>query len=279
MKINEKYRKVFLVLISLVAVIIIAKRVFFEKLKIVAPNDYVGQVSLVLSNVDILNVDSNGIGYLTEETFNKRQLEPDIYNVNGQKINDRAVGFNPSTFWGLGTTSYAKKENSSNEPETIKYFSFELVPENKKGQKQYYNVDLLKLVDKKKIISNNETSRKTEELSSPFDSLLREFVALHKRIDGLYFGASFYQVEDELRLFLFTCIHQPEIIKGDSEVKGYIDKGKFNLLIVDEKKPLGVECYNINELNEIPKDNNDDMYTAPYRQEYKIKHGRFIRIE
>jgi len=118
-------------------------------LKIVVPKGYTGQVTLVLSNVDknILTVDSNGIGYITKRTFDKTYTPPTVIDQDGKKMNDLCVGYNPTTFWANGTAT------SSEYPDKIKYLSFEIVPKEKAGQKQYYDISLHKLVDRTKLIS------------------------------------------------------------------------------------------------------------------------------
>ena len=66
-------------------------------------------------------------------------------------VSDYCVGFNPSTFWAVGNSSYATEENSSEENIEIQFLSFELVPKNKKGEKQYYSTGLMELVEKTKL--------------------------------------------------------------------------------------------------------------------------------
>lgn len=109
-------------------------QLYSPKLKIIVPDGYKGAVSLVRSNVDknILRIDNNGIGYITKWTFKKTWTPPDVYTKSGDKINDLCVGFNPSTFWGLSKFCcvYGRE---------VKSLSFEIVPVNKKGQKQYYS--------------------------------------------------------------------------------------------------------------------------------------------
>ena len=56
-------------------------------------------------------------------------------------------GYNPTTFWANGTAT------SSEYSDKIRYLSFEIVPKDKAGQKQYYNIDLNKLVDRSKLIT------------------------------------------------------------------------------------------------------------------------------
>lgn len=122
-------------------------QLYSPNLKIIVPENYTGEINLVKSNVsdNILTVDSNGIGYLNEWTFNKLYSKPIVVDQNGTDLTKQCVGFNPSTFFGLGTTS-----SSENNIE-IKSLSFEIVPKEKIGEKQYFNTDLTKLVDVEKI--------------------------------------------------------------------------------------------------------------------------------
>lgn len=124
-------------------------QLYSPTLKIIVPDNYTGEVSLVLSNVDhnILTVDSNGVGYVTKWTFNKTWAEPEVFTKSGKKINNRCVGFNPSTFWGLSKFCCV-------DGKVIKSLSFEIVPEDKIGQKQYYSRGLAGLVDTKKLYSD-----------------------------------------------------------------------------------------------------------------------------
>ena len=117
-------------------------QLYSPTLKIIVPNDYKGKINLVLSNVDnnILTVDSNGIGYLNKWTFNKTYTRPNVVQVDGKNLDKNLVGFNPSTFFG--TTVGGE----------IQSLSFEIVPDDKIGQKQYYSKDLTNLVDKKLVL-------------------------------------------------------------------------------------------------------------------------------
>ncbi|MCL6218465.1 hypothetical protein [Zunongwangia pacifica] len=122
-------------------------QLYSPTLKIVVPENYTGQVSLIKSNVteNILTVDSNGIGYLNEWTFNHTYSKPIVVDVNGKNLEEQLVGFNNSSFFGLGTSATLKNQIE------IKSKSFEIVPEDKTDVKQYYHTNLSKLVDKEKI--------------------------------------------------------------------------------------------------------------------------------
>lgn len=133
--------------ITAIAFAVFHYQLYSPTLKIVVPENYTGQVSLIKSNVteNILIVDTDGIGYLNEWTFNKLYSKPIIVDENGKDLTNQCVGFNPSTFFGLGTATSAEKNRK------IKSLSFEIVPKDKIGEKQYYHTDLWKLVDKEKI--------------------------------------------------------------------------------------------------------------------------------
>jgi len=68
-----------------------------------------------------------------------------VVDVNGKNLEEQLVGFNNSSFFGLGTAT-----TSENGIE-IKSKSFELAPNDKTDEKQYYHTNLSKLVDKEKI--------------------------------------------------------------------------------------------------------------------------------
>lgn len=79
-------------------------QLYSPTLTIKVPNGYRGEINLVLSNVkdNILTVDSNGIGYLTEWTFNKTYSRPIVKQADGKDLDDYLIGFNSSTFFGEG---------------------------------------------------------------------------------------------------------------------------------------------------------------------------------
>ncbi len=122
-------------------------QLYSPTLTIIVPNGYRGEINLVLSNVDgnILTVDSNGIGYLNEWTFNKTYSRPIVKQMDGKNLDNNLVGFNPTTFWAKGQTS------SSENNIKIETLSFEIVSDDKLRQKQYYSIDLSNLVDKTKL--------------------------------------------------------------------------------------------------------------------------------
>ena len=129
-------------------------QLYSPTLKIIVPNGYKGEISLILSNVkdNILIVDTNGIGYINQWTFNHTYTIPQIVDKNGVNLNQQCVGFNPSTFWAEGKSSSANENDKG-----IESLSFEIVPKDKIGQKQNYFIDLTTLANKNliKYTSNN----------------------------------------------------------------------------------------------------------------------------
>lgn len=119
-------------------------QLYSPTLTIIVPNGYKGEINLVLSNADenMLTVDSNGIGYLTEWTFNKTYSRPIVKQLDGKDLDNNLVGFNPSSFFGT----------SIGGGNSIKSLSFEIVPDNLFGQKQYYSSDWTKYVNRKLVL-------------------------------------------------------------------------------------------------------------------------------
>ncbi len=117
-------------------------QLYSPTLRIIVPNDYKGEINLVLSKVDdnILTVDSNGIGYLNKWTFNKTYTRPHVLQMNGKDLDKNLIGFNSSSFFGKSVGG------------GIQSLSFEIVPDDKIGEKQYYSKNLNELVDMKLVL-------------------------------------------------------------------------------------------------------------------------------
>ncbi len=134
-------------IITAVAFIFFHYQIYSPTLKIVVPHNYTGQVTLVLSNVseNILTLDTNGIGYLSEETFNRLWSKPSVVDECGNDITDQCVGFNRSSFYAL------RYSTSSESDKEIISLSFKIIPTDTVGTKQnnyrsiYYNIDTEKL--------------------------------------------------------------------------------------------------------------------------------------
>jgi hypothetical protein len=121
-------------------------QLYSPTLTIKVPNGYKGEINLVLSNVkdNILTVDSNGIGYLNEWTFNKTYSRPIVEQVDRKNLDKNLVGFNPSTFFG----------KSIGDGNSIRSLSFKIVPDNQKEEK-YYTLNWMDKVDRKLILLKN----------------------------------------------------------------------------------------------------------------------------
>lgn len=136
-------------------------QLYSPTLTIIVPNDYKGKVNLVLSNVDdnILTVDSNGIGYLNKWTYNKTYTKPHVRQVNGKDLNKNLVGFNLSSFFGKSIGG------------GIQSLSFEIVPDDKIGQKQYYSKNLDDLVDMRLVLLlDHDKHTRIQTQTIPFDT-------------------------------------------------------------------------------------------------------------
>ena len=107
-------------------------QLYSPTLTIIVPNGYRGEINLVLSNVDedILTVDSNGIGYLTEWTFNKSYSRPIVKQMNGKDLDKNLVGFNPTSFFG----------KSIGDGNAIRSLSFKIASDNEQEGK-FYTLD------------------------------------------------------------------------------------------------------------------------------------------
>lgn len=79
---------------------------YSPNLKIIVPENYAGQINLVKSDIqtNILTVDSLGIGYITDWTFNHSYKRPIVVDKNGRDMDSLLVGFNPTNFWAVTTS-------------------------------------------------------------------------------------------------------------------------------------------------------------------------------
>jgi hypothetical protein len=122
-------------------------QIYSPTLQIIVPENYAGQVSLVRSNVtdNILTIDSNGIGYLNEWTFDRLRSKPKLRDKKGTDLTDRFVRYYSSSFFAFGSTTHAE---TGKEIITI---SFQVVPPGMTGEIQYSPEDISGFVDKEKI--------------------------------------------------------------------------------------------------------------------------------
>jgi hypothetical protein len=118
-------------------------QLYSPTLRIKVPNGYEGEIHLVLSNVNdnILIVDSNGVGYINEWTFNKTYSRPVVEQLNGKNIDKNLVGFNRSTFFG----------KSVGDGNAIKSLSFKIGSDNLHEEK-FNNLDWMDKVNKKLVL-------------------------------------------------------------------------------------------------------------------------------
>ena len=133
--------------ITVIAFSVFHYQLYSPSLIIVVPAHYSGQINLVKSNVtkNILTVDSNGIGYLNEWTFDKLYTKPVVEDENGKDITEQCKGFNPSTFFGSSVSTSSKNNHE------IRSLNFEILPNNKLKENHHVNNDLTELVDLNKI--------------------------------------------------------------------------------------------------------------------------------
>lgn len=122
-------------------------QLYSPTLTITVPNGYRGEINLVLSNVEenILTVDSNGIGYLTEWTFDKTYSRPIVKQTDGKNLDEYLIGFNPSTFFGKGKTCCVGKRE-------IQSLSFTIGSKPHLEDEYFESTNLTELVDKDKTI-------------------------------------------------------------------------------------------------------------------------------
>jgi len=79
-------------------------KLYSPTLTIIVSTNYSGEVDLVLANVsdNILTLDTNGIGYIDQWTFDKTYTRPIVIDQDGNNLDSLLVGFNPTSFWSKG---------------------------------------------------------------------------------------------------------------------------------------------------------------------------------
>jgi hypothetical protein len=122
-------------------------KLYSPTLTIKVPNGYRGEINLVLSNAsdNTLTVDSNGIGYLNEWTFNKTYSRPIVEQVDGKNLDDYLIAFNSSTFFG-------KVKACCIENREIQSLSFVIGTKAHLKDEFFQSKNLTELADKNKIV-------------------------------------------------------------------------------------------------------------------------------
>jgi len=148
---NSKFTITFAVILSL-ASIILSYKVYTPKLTITVPKGFTGRITLIRSNLskNVLNVDSNGIGYLRNETFKSFDMNPVVREVDGTDICKRTVGFFPREFWA-DTVLRANPASDNQTLLKVSYVHFEVVPVGQEGKRKNYGRDLSGLIDTAKL--------------------------------------------------------------------------------------------------------------------------------
>lgn len=122
-------------------------KLYSPTLTVKVPNGYRGEIHLVLSNVDenTLTVDTNGIGYINEWTFDKTYTRPKVEQIDGKDLDSYLIGFNPSTFFGKGKTCCVEKRE-------IHSLSFKIGTKPHLEDEYFASKSVKELVDKDKTI-------------------------------------------------------------------------------------------------------------------------------
>jgi len=119
-------------------------KLYSPTLKIIVPKGYSGEINLVLSKLskNELTVDANGIGYITQWTFDKTYTRPEVYDTEGKNLDNRLIGYDKNKFWG----------QSFGGGNTIKSLSFEISKDSTALPLRSFKVsDWLRKVDMNKV--------------------------------------------------------------------------------------------------------------------------------
>ena len=121
-------------------------KLYSPTLKIIVPENYYGEVNLTLSNLshNELNIDKNGIGYITKWTFEKTYTKPKVYDTKGRNLEKYLLSYDNNKFWG-------KSIGSRN---TIKSLSFEIAKDTLQKTRTYES-NWLKNVEMRKVYIEN----------------------------------------------------------------------------------------------------------------------------
>lgn len=99
---KKSFFTIYTIIISL-AFLIFHYYLYSPALKIIVPNGYFGEVKLIYSKEkgNVLTVDSNGIGYLDNWTFNHSYTKPVVKQRNGKDLDKNLKGYSRSVFWSV----------------------------------------------------------------------------------------------------------------------------------------------------------------------------------
>ncbi|MDR6923565.1 MULTISPECIES: hypothetical protein [Chryseobacterium] len=131
-------------LTSIPVLIVSCYKLYSPTLKIIVPKGYSGEINLVLSKLskNELTVDSNGIGYITQWTFDKTYTRPEVYDTEGKNLDNRLISYDKNKFWG----------QSFGGGNTIKSLSFEINKDSTELPLRSFKVsDWLRKVDMNKV--------------------------------------------------------------------------------------------------------------------------------
>lgn len=116
-------------------------KLYSPTLTIIVPANYSGKIDLVLADIkeNKLTVDANGIGYINQWTFDKTYTRPIVKDENGIDLDSLLVGFNPTSFWGVGNSCCIDKKE---------IYSKNFKIERKDGDATFKHRSLVDLVDR-----------------------------------------------------------------------------------------------------------------------------------
>ena len=122
--------------------------VYSPTLKIVVPEGYNGEVSLVLANVreNELIIDTNGIGYINPDTFDRLYMKPEVVDANGTSLDELCVGYGENQFWSNS------EQSSSLYVGKVAFHAFKNFRKGVPERKRSSDADVIDLVDWKKVL-------------------------------------------------------------------------------------------------------------------------------
>ena len=136
--------------VSIIILTITIYKLYSPTLKIIVPKNYSGEVNLVLSSLEHneLNIDKNGLGYITKWTFEKTYTRPKVYDSEGNNLNHLLLSYDNNKFWGksIGTGN------------TIKSLSFEIAKDTLQKERTHIS-NWLENVDMNKVYLEDPTKQ------------------------------------------------------------------------------------------------------------------------